>query len=221
LWSLLDVFAALELPVDLAVIPSVLSDGLAHELSARIEATPHLVGLHQHGFAHRNHETVGRKYEFGPSRSCELQCRDIAEGRTRLVAALGPVVDSAFTPPWNRCTRTTGHCLVALGFTTLSREWRARPFGIPGLEEKSIRVDWCAHDRGRRLSRDELGVLLARAVEDTRAPVGVMFHHAVMDAYERRAARDLLSVLAHHPNARARLMMPSEPQLGRRRDPSA
>ena len=54
LLELLDLFAALGLPVDLAVIPAALDAGLAAELRARGIALA--VGLHQHGYAHANHE---------------------------------------------------------------------------------------------------------------------------------------------------------------------
>src|ERR671914_2935685 len=78
---LLDLFDEHALPLDLAVIPAALGEGLAAELRSR--AGPRL-GLHQHGFAHRNHEPDGRRYEFGPSRSVAAQRRDIAQGARRL-----------------------------------------------------------------------------------------------------------------------------------------
>ena len=199
--ALLDRFAARGLPVDLAVIPAELDAGLARELAAR----PGL-GLHQHGFAHVNHEPEGRKCEFGPSRPAERQCADIAAGRERLAGLLGGRVDPVFTPPWNRCTETTARCVAEFGFAVLSRESRAEPFGVPGLAELPVSVDWFAHRKGVRLSPSELGDRLALAI-GSGAPVGLMLHHAIMDAADMRRVDDLLGLLAGHERVRAMPMM--------------
>ena len=182
LLALLDVFASHELPVDLAVIPLELDAGLARELAARPK-----VGLHQHGLAHANHERAGRKCEFGAARGLEAQRRDIEAGRARLADLLGDRVDPIFTPPWNRCTADTGAALAELGFRVLSRESRAEPLGVPGLLELPIHVDWV------RLPPLELGARIAAAIR-AGGPVGLMFHHAVME--DLRPLSDLLSLLA-------------------------
>jgi hypothetical protein len=201
LLKLLDRFGAHSLPVDLAVIPMELRHGLARELAARPG-----VGLHQHGLAHVNHEREGRKHEFGPARDAAAQRADIAAGRARLADMLGARVDPIFTPPWNRCTAATGHCLAELGFDVLSREARASPLGVPGLRELPVSVDWFAHRHGERLGASELGARIARAIE-SGAPLGVMFHHAVMDAGDMRRAGELLGAIAGHERARPMLML--------------
>lgn len=202
LWSLLDLFTEYALPVDLAVIPAELTASLARDLHARAAGSPGPLRFHQHGFAHVNHEVEGRKHEFGPSRSRRLQQQDIAEGRRRLTELLGPSLESIFTPPWNRCTQDTGQCLRELGFAVLSREAKAAPLAVPGLVELPINVDWFAHRKGVRLRRAEFGDLVAARTREER-PVGVMFHHAVMDADERAAAGALLELVARHPMAAA------------------
>jgi hypothetical protein len=206
LWSLLDLFSEHSLPLDLAVIPRALGDVLARSLRARVDSPEASVAIHQHGFAHVNHEPAGRKYEFGPSRAAWLQSRDIAEGRRRLQYHLGPLVEPIFTPPWNRCTPATGRCLVELGFEVLSREARSTQFDIPGLIEMPIHIDWFAHRKRVRLSRAEFGEMLASAMK-VPGPVGIMFHHAVMDHEERRAAGELLALIADHDNARTHSML--------------
>lgn len=205
LWEVLDLFAEHALPVDLAVIPRELTGRLARDLLARARSAPRRLGLHQHGFAHANHEPSGRKYEFGPSRPADQQRRDIVEGRQRLDDLLGPSVDPVFTPPWNRCTYDTARCLVELGFAVLSREARAEPFAVPGLVELPIRIDWFAHRKHVRLRPTELGGLVAAAVR-AGGPVGVMFHHAIMDSDERTAAGELLALVAGHQTAPAEPM---------------
>jgi hypothetical protein len=201
LFELLDRFAAQSLPVDLAVIPTELDRGLAAELAARAG-----VGLHQHGLAHVNHEREGRKHEFGPSRDAAAQRSDIAAGRERLAELLGKRVDPIFTPPWNRCTADTGRCLASLGFEVLSREARATPFGLPSLLELPVGVDWFAHRRGERLRPASLGGRIGELI-GSGGPVGVMFHHAVMDDAEMRRATELLSLIAGHERAQPALMM--------------
>jgi hypothetical protein len=186
-------FAEHGLPLDLAVIPAA----LGAELAERLRGAP--VGLHQHGFAHTNHEPAGRKCEFGVSRSPEHQRADLAAGRARLRELLGDRLDPLFTPPWNRCTAATGACLLELGFSTLSREHRAEPLALPGLFELPVRLDVA------RLAPEEL---TARLVAEIGAggPIGIMFHHAVMEPADMALASALLALLAAHPRAVARPM---------------
>ena len=67
---------------------------MARELTARG------VAVHQHGFAHENHEPQGRKCEFGPSRSRVAQRRDIAAGAS--------CCGSGWTGWWSRSSRRLG-----------------------------------------------------------------------------------------------------------------
>ena len=153
-------------------------------------------GLHQHGYAHTNHQREGRKCEFGPARSREQQRADIAAGRERLTDLLGDRLDPFFTPPWNRCTQDTGEVLVELGFTLLSREHRAEPLGL--LPELSVHLDVA------RLTPDELDERFAGFVGDG-GPIGVMFHHGAMEPDDMERASALLQVLTH-PNVVPRRM---------------
>ena len=191
LLELIDRFASHGLPLDLAVIPAAVSDGLAAQLLERH------AGLHQHGYSHANHEREGRKCEFGPSRGRDEQCADIAAGRDRLRELFGDRLDPFFTPPWNRCTRDTGECLVELGFALLSREHRAEPLGL--LPELPVHLDVA------RLSPEELDERFARHVADG-GPVGVMFHHEVMEPEDMARADELLALLAGHENVVPRTM---------------
>ena len=184
LHALLDRFAAHGLPLDLAVIPAALDRRLAAELRRRTATQP--LALHQHGYTHANHKPDGRKYEFGPHRSPEQQHRDIAAGAARLHDLLGDLSQPIFTPPWNRCTPDTAHALAELGFSVLSREYRAAPLNVAGLRELPIRIDWVKPDAPEQLADALAG----------DAPIGVMFHHAVMDADDLATADALLKLLA-------------------------
>jgi predicted glycosyltransferase len=192
---LLEVFDDSGVEVDIAAIPAVLSPGLAEALLARGFAH-----VHQHGFAHANHEAAGRKCEFGPSRAAHLQRADIVRGQRLLRELLGDAVEPFFTPPWNRCTAVTATAVQQAGFDVVSRESRAEPFGLNNLRELPVSVDWM-----RPPTRAELGEMLAGAAR-TREPVGVMLHHAVMDGEQRRGLAELLRMLRAAPSARLATM---------------
>jgi predicted deacetylase len=197
--TLLDLFAARDVPIDLAAIPLDATPALAAELCARADAG--LVGVHQHGFAHVNHEREGRKCEFGPSRDAEAQLGDIRAGRERLGALFGAALQPMFTPPWNRCTADTGAALLELGVGVLSRDRTAVPLALPGLAELPVQVDWFAKRKGERLGRAAVGEQLgARAAEP--APLGVMLHHAEMEDEDMAATAELLDLVSAHGGAR-------------------
>ena len=206
LLRLLDWFAELGLPVDVALIPADVDSGLAAELTSRARFTGGRLGLHQHGRAHRNHEPAGRKCEFGPSRSRADQLADIAIGRAWLDAQLPGHLDPIVTPPWNRSTRVTGDSLVELRFRAVSRESRAEPLGVPGLAELPVQVDWFGYRKQVRLTRDQLAQRIATAIRGAQ-PVGLMFHHALMDEAELGEAALLLRLVAVHPSAHTRPMI--------------
>jgi predicted glycosyltransferase len=202
---LLDIFADFGISVDLAAIPAALSSAFAQKLSRRMAAYPERLRIHQHGYAHLNHEPEGKKCEFGLARNYTSQRSDIENGQRLLAELLGTAPDPIFTPPWNRCTAVTARCLAELGFQVLSRDSHAAPLEGSGMCELPIAVDWFARRKQVRFDRMEWGRSLAAKLEN-KAAVGIMLHHAVMDAEEMQALAQLLSVLARHPNANCRTM---------------
>ena len=77
LFALLDVFAAYACPIDLAAIPMAVGSRLAGALLDR-KRRGDAVGVHQHGFMHRNNEIAAAPCSSGPTRSAAAQSRDIA-----------------------------------------------------------------------------------------------------------------------------------------------
>jgi hypothetical protein len=199
LLELLDLFDCYQVPLDLAVIPCVLSEELACELNARSAVSR--IRIHQHGFAHTNHEVIGRKCEFGVSRSKSEQLEDIRQGKIKLEEMLDGTVDSIFTPPWNRCTRTTAECLVQLGFSALSRDATAETLSNACVAELPIQVDWFSKHKATRLTLEQLGEKFARSI-DTNYRIGVMLHHQLMDHEERELLEQLLAFVGEHPQVR-------------------
>ena len=201
LLTLLDLCAAAEVPIDLAVIPDAMTDALASRLRARTTQQP--LGLHQHGCSHANHEPAGRKCEFGPARSREQRRADLVRGRQQLQDRLGDRLDPFFTPPWNRCTPDTPALLRELGYAALSRDASAQAQG--DLPELPVHVDWTRELREARAAGvdplQQVSVALARHAKAGKA-VGLMLHHAVMDDAERDLLARGLARWSVHPHAR-------------------
>lgn len=205
LFELLYPFTEHGVPIDLAVIPKSLSRRTATRLRRLAESDHELLSVHQHGYAHLNHEQIGRKSEFGPTRAGDLQLADINAGKHLLMDLLGPIAEPIFIPPWNRCTATTAACLREAGFTGLSRDVTAVPLNVEGLMELPVSVDWFARRKNLRLTPNEIGDLLGAAAS-VQAPVGLMLHHAVMNDEERRRVAELLKLVSSHSQVRCVLM---------------
>ena len=196
LYRLIAVTRRRGVPIDLAVIPDAIDTALARKLRP-FTMSGELVAVHQHGRSHVNHEVKGRKSEFGASRSVAEQWDDIHAGQQRLVALLGEPVDPIFTPPWNRCTAVTAACLAALGFELLSRDAGAETFGLDGIPELPVHLDWTGR-RGVAAGPDAWGVAIAKRLRAADAPIGLMLHHAVMTREDRQLLDELLRLLTGH-----------------------
>ena len=215
LFALLRIFNNYHVPIDLAVIPKSVLQITAKRLCKLVANDPWQVSVHQHGYAHANHEKIGRQCEFGESRSRELQLADITAGKQRLLELFGPVTESIFTPPWNRCTTITADCLQEAGFSALSRDASATPFNARDLLELPVSVDWFAKRKKVPLTLAELGELVGAAASGP-SPVGVMLHHAIMNEEEREKLGKLLQLLSSHSQAHCVLMRELVPSRIRR-----
>lgn len=207
LFALLDTTERAAVPIDVAMIPQATSAALAASLSARINAAPRLVGVHQHGFAHSNHETTGRKCEFGGARSLPVQRNDLIAGRDRLRELFGAQLDEIFTPPWNRCDVGTPKLLADIGYAALSRDRGAT--AQSALPELAVDLDWSkqlrlAAQQGEDDALPRIARELARSIADhgTRGPVGVMLHHADLQPEHLAPIEALLLCVKAHPRAR-------------------
>lgn len=208
LFALLDTMRDAGAAIDLAVIPQSLGDSLAAQLCARLDASGGQLGVHQHGFAHTNHEPNGRKGEFGAARPLAQRVADVAAGRERLRAAFGDRLDAIFTPPWNRCAPDLPAQLPALGIELLSRD--ATATAQTALPELPVQVDWCRHwreaDGDARVALAAVDARLADAVRSGASAVGLMLHHAVMSDTELVRLRELMRLLHHQHRARVQPM---------------
>ncbi|MGE0373199.1 MAG: hypothetical protein AB7Q01_15130 [Gammaproteobacteria bacterium] len=205
LWRLMDLFEAHALPLDLAAIPAALEPATAEALRRRIHRAPHLFDIHQHGYAHVNHEPAGRKCEFGAARDPRRQAADIAAGRARLAELFSERTTPIFTPPWNRCVPATCRVLADLGFRAISTIRSSAAPGTQPLQGLPVTLDWTrmlrqAHGTGTPVE-ESLGKALRAP-----APVGIMLHHADLHAPDYPLLAACLALLQEHPNVRARQM---------------
>lgn len=205
LFNLMDKFARSEMPIDLAVIPQSLEGNLAEELLARWQQSRHLLGLHQHGYSHTNHESSGRKCEFGFSRTKSQQMADIANGQVVLKEYLGEAFDPFFTPPWNRCTQDTVDCLEKLEFKLLSRDVTATEYNATKLDQVPVHIDWSKFIKSSPDPLIELGKTVASRLSQNET-TGIMFHHADMNDEHLNTLTELLTLLSGHQNVQGLLL---------------
>jgi hypothetical protein len=139
--QLIEGFQKNNLPLCLAVVPTWLTN-------TRFEILLKLAGgkssqwcWHQHGWLHRNHETTGKKQEFGPRRPADEQVQDLENGKKRLLSIMGDAFSPFFTPPWNRCSADTLNGLHNLGFQAVSRSSNAKPSSPPNLPDIQVNID--------------------------------------------------------------------------------
>lgn len=207
LFALLRVMDEAAVPIDLAAIPTAVTPELGGELKARKRAGQRL-GIHQHGFAHLNHEAQGRKCEFGDGRNLVRREADLRRGRDLLRAVFEESLDPIFTPPWNRVSPDTPYVLAMLGFAALSRDVTAPEQNA--LPEMVVHTDWSKQWRLAEQVQDDAAHRVAKDLARFVAPgacVGLMLHHAVMGPLELESLGKLLAAWAAHPNARWLSMM--------------
>lgn len=199
---LLDIAFARNAPVSLAVMPGKLTpDGITLVKNYK-KLCPELIEIHQHGWQHVNHESTGRKCEFGVSRSYAAQYEDIARGKACLEQAFEDKFFPAFTPPWNRCTADTLRALHELNFQVFSKDWNPEPLTGYNFREISITIDLLRWKGGVRMAPPEeiVGKLISQLAGNH--PIGLLLHHKVMDGEVFAFLNQLLAELGRSPCVR-------------------
>jgi hypothetical protein len=187
---LLDMFFRHRVPLCLAVVPAWLTRPRWQVLSAAGNNCAALWCWHQHGWRHANHETGGKKQEFGPSRTRDALEHDIRCGRQHLVNLMGKNFYPVFTPPWNRCGQEALATLKDLGYRGVSRSRGSRPLSPPGLANFDVNVDLHTRKEGSPPAGwDKLFNELHQAISS--GCCGIMIHHRRMNS----AAFDFLDIL--------------------------
>jgi macrolide-specific efflux system membrane fusion protein len=150
LYEMLDVFAAHAIPIDLGLIPDLLSDSLARNLQARLVATNRRVALHEHRLGRAGHEAAA-----------EL-----------IVEATGRKAGNLYTEPSARNPTATGSadspvrvdwCRHEVGEKRAARENLGRHIAVAASRRQPIEISLNhASVTGRELAAiEELLLLLA------------------------------------------------------------
>ncbi len=192
---LLGFFVARQTPVNLAIIPGLLTGEAVDLLEAHRIGYPGLFCLNQHGWRHVNHEREGRKCEFGATRGFAEQLDDIARGQARLDEAFGANWFPAFIPPWNRCEEATHRVLDQLGFRVFSAKQGGRDVTGYAFREISITLDLFNWRGGASLKPAEEIVDDLILQSSRPRTIGVMLHHKVMDERAFSFLNSLLDAL--------------------------
>ncbi len=198
--KLIHSFTTNKLPLCLAVVPTWFTEH-------RLTSLQHDTGKgssqwcwHQHGWLHRNHETVGKKQEFGSGRPPAAQVADLRKGKNRLEQILGNEFSHYFTPPWNRCSGDTLEGLQMLGFKAVSRSRNAKPPAPENFPDFQVNID--LHTRKETDPQKCMQHLLTEISEGIAGGTGgIMLHHQRMN----QAAFDFLDLFLH--------IIASNPQL--------
>ena len=188
LYEMLDVFAAHEIPIDLGVIPDLLSDSLARNLQARLVATNRRLALHEH-------RVIGRSF---PAR---------APTRAAHKAAGELIVDATARKAASLCTEASAQSQADLNFSLISGDVTAPSLAASADSAGSpVRVDWCRYAVGEKgVAREILGRHIAVAAS-RRQPLEIFLNHARITGGELVAIEELLLLLANHRKAHCLLM---------------
>jgi len=187
---LLKIFSDYRVPLCLAVVPAWLTRPRWSALKRVAKNAAALWCWHQHGWRHVNHETEGKKQEFGPARARVDLEYDIRSGRQRLENLLSKDFYPVFTPPWNRCGQKTLEVLKSSGYAAVSRSRGSRSPASSGLLNFDVNVD--LHTRKEKTPAAGWHNLLdelQQAIASGRC--GIMIHHQRMNP----AAFDFLDIL--------------------------
>lgn len=187
---LMELFLFHDIPLALAVIPTWMTVDRWNAFRPLDREAKHLWQWHVHGWRHFNHEPVGKKQEFGPSRSSEQLLQDLRLGLNRLEKILENRLTRVFTPPWNRCDIRTMEYLTSLEYLAVSRNKDSLPAPVTGLMDIPVNVD--LHTRKEPDPADGWRFLfqeLENGIASGRC--GVMIHHSRMNS----AAFDFLDHL--------------------------
>ncbi|MDJ0667415.1 MAG: hypothetical protein QNJ61_09055 [Desulfobacterales bacterium] len=192
--EMIGLFIQHDTPLNLAVVPAWLTAPRWRALQHAGRAAAHLWCWHQHGWRHHNHESRGKKQEFGPARSPGALRRDLDRGRRRLETLMGPSFYPVFTPPWNRCSIQTLDYLHQAGYRAVSRSRASRPACPAGFKDAAVDVD--LHTRKDPTPAAGWDAFLEALARGLRRPVcGLMLHHQRMNANALEGLACLLALL--------------------------
>jgi len=187
---MMQLFSDCRVPLSLAVVPAWLTRQRWEAIRRIALHFSELWCWHQHGWRHVNHETEGRKQEFGSARRSGAIKTDLLKGKQRLENILGKQFYPVFTPPWNRCNLDTLKLLNSCGYLAVSRDCGALPSSPAALPDYCMNID--LHTRKAPDPVYGWGRLFKALERDlSKGRCGIMLHHQKMNG----VAFDFLEIL--------------------------
>ena len=200
---LLELFVRNDAPLCAALVPAWINRSRWEDVCHHVRGQHRFFAWHQHGWSHHNHQSIGKKQEFGPGASFEQKRRAIVRGRDKLTAILGDHFLPVFTPPWNRLDLDTLHILKEQGFLAISRYRGDRLPSLSGLPDFPANVD--LHTRKEGNAEDQWQGLLAELDQALATGIaGLMIHHQRMNDAAFVFLEALLQRIHTHPTIRLR-----------------
>jgi hypothetical protein len=183
------------LPVVHAVIPGKMDQGLIRFLCKAKEKNSELVDIVQHGWMHTNHsESVGKKYEFGATRSLKLQHEDIKKGVKQMRLAFGDLFTPVFVPPFHGYDQKTLAVIRKEKFWALSAGNNIQDKKMP-LVNFPATISFSQYDTNGTISIHGAGQMLKMLLKSatSRALSGIVMHHS--DFKEASSQKELIGFL--------------------------
>jgi peptidoglycan/xylan/chitin deacetylase (PgdA/CDA1 family) len=182
LTRLIDRGLQLRVPISFGIIPATLTRDAGKLVNSVKRSHPELIEIHQHGWAHINHEGKTGRGEFGAARSYDQQRDDLRKGRNTLEEIFGDGFFPAFSPPWNVYTADTVRAMKELGFLALS----AGPVRLhgsgQGIQHYPIALDLLWGGQLGLQSPRALFLSVYAILRCFQGPVGLLLHHRGMDS---------------------------------------
>ncbi len=176
---LLDMTRHASVPLSLAVIPAFTGQPLADRLEGETHAA-----VTVHGWSHENHAgSGGKKCELGSDRPPAVVLGELGDGLAKLRALYAIRLDPVLVPPWNRIDKTLLPELKSLGFRAASVYGKADIASPIELINTHVDImDWSAgRCQPHAALVDLLVAELARRMDGSDEPIGILTHHLVHD----------------------------------------
>jgi hypothetical protein len=218
--DILEIAAAADVPLALAVIAAGADDGLAARLTETRASTSVLV----HGLDHQNKAAAGeKKTELAASRPTAEMKTDLEQARARLQTLFGDRCLPVLVPPWNRISADLVPLLAACGYRGLSTYKARQPdpqsdtradtqadTQADQLQINNCHVDLINWKAGKVFVGEEEALSLltlhlsARRQNGSKSSetTGILTHHLVQDAKTRDFLQKLLFWTREQPTVR-------------------
>lgn len=200
-FRMMDLFVRFDIPLNLAVVPTWITRQRWESMSRYHTRYPELFCWYLHGWRHTNHESTGKKQEFGPARPPGEIQSELSRGSAVLKSVLKEQFSMFFTPPWNRCSIETMTSLSRMGFKGISRNQGSRPQPPEGLKDFAINVD--LHTRKETAFETGWDHVFKDILQGViSGQCGIMLHHMRMNDMAFGFLEQLLEKVAEYKQIR-------------------